>query len=127
MARQAMRKAVNAQRISRHRAILVFCLVTSISASPVSSQQEHFDNRILDQKITLQLKNVTLMNALSTLSVIHRVPIGIEYSSADQNEPKLVLETESSSLNEILDSIVKHEPLYRWEARRWCYKFRARS
>lgn len=95
--------------------VLVFCLVMSICAQANLSQQAGFDAPILDQKITLELNNVTLMKAISTLSVIHRVPIGIEYSSADQNEPKLVLETENSSLNEILDSIVKQEPLYRWE------------
>jgi hypothetical protein len=98
----------------RFTIVLVFCLLMSISAHARSSQQD-FEDRILGQKIKLHLNKVTLMNGLSTLAVIHRVPIGIEYSSADQNEPKLVLNTENSSLNEILDSIVKQEPLYRWE------------
>ena len=39
---------------------------------------------------------------------------GIEYSAEDKNEPKLYVEG-SSSLKEILDSIVKQEPLYRWD------------
>jgi hypothetical protein len=41
----------------------------------------------------LHLKDETLMYALSTLSVDHRVPIGIEYSSHDKNEPKINLES----------------------------------
>jgi hypothetical protein len=94
---------------------LVFCLIISITAHPNNTQQLNTDDGILGQKIKVKLNNVTLMNALSTLSVIHRVPIGIEYSSADQNEPKLVLEVENGSVQEILDSIIEQEPLYRWE------------
>ena len=45
------------------------------------------------------------MNALSTLAVVHRVPIGIEYSSMDQNEDKLDLDSGAVSLKEILDSM----------------------
>jgi hypothetical protein len=55
------------------------------------------------------------MYALSTLSVNHRVPIGIEYSLADKNEPKLNLDIDRGTLREALDSIVIQEPLYRWE------------
>jgi hypothetical protein len=55
------------------------------------------------------------MHVLSTLAVLHRVPIGIEYSLADQNEPKLAIESKDRPLREILDLIIKQEPLYRWE------------
>jgi len=79
------------------------------------TSQQNFEERLLSRKIELHLKEATLMEVLSTLAVIHRVPIGIEYSLVDQNESKLVVESKKDSLKAILDSIVKQEPLYRWE------------
>ena len=73
------------------------------------------ENSLLSQRLELDLRKATLMHALSTLAVKHRVPIGIEYSPADKNEEKLDLVIENGSLREVLDSIVKQEPLYRWE------------
>lgn len=95
--------------------IFVFCVVISTSAHSGPALQQDSDERLLDQKIELHMNDVTLMHVLSTLSVIYRVPIGFEASAADRNEPKVVLESDKSSLKEILDSIVKQEPLYRWE------------
>ena len=95
--------------------ILILCLAMSINAS--SGLTLHSSERLLTRKIELHLKEATLMYVLSTLEVVHRVPIGIEYSLADQNEPRLVVESKNDSLKEILDSIVKQEPLYRWEVR----------
>lgn len=93
--------------------ILILCLVMSINASSGLTLQS--SERLLSRQIEIHLKEATLMNVLSTLEVVHRVPIGIEYSLADQNEPRLVVESKNDSLKEILDSIVKQEPLYSWE------------
>ena len=93
----------------------IFCLVVLLIALPRVASPQTINNAILSQRIELHLRKVTLMHALGVLSVEHRVPTGIEYAAEDTNEPKLYLETGSSSLKEILDSIVKQEPLYRWE------------
>jgi hypothetical protein len=95
--------------------ILILCLMTSINASSGAALQQNTEQIVLSRKIELHLKEATLMHVLSTLAVIHRVPIGIEYSLADRNEPKLGIESKNDSLRAILDSIVKQEPLYRWE------------
>lgn len=94
--------------------IFALCLLmsTNVYSGPTLQESQDF---LLDQRIGLHMKDATLMYVLSTLSVEHRVPIGFEGSAADQNEPKLVLESANNSLKEILDSIVKQEPLYRWE------------
>jgi len=94
--------------------IFALCLLISITAYSGATSQDSQES-LLDQRIDLHMADATLMHVLSTLSVTHRVPIGFEDSAADQNEPKLVLETANGSLKEILDSIVKQEPLYRWE------------
>ena len=96
-------------------AISILFLMISISASSGPTSQRNSEDDLLIRKIDLHMKGATLMHALSTLAVIHRVPIGIEYSLADQNEPKLFLESEHDSLKQVLDSIIKQEPLYRWE------------
>lgn len=95
--------------------ILIFCIVPGLSAGPGSASRQVAEPDILGQRIALHLREETLRSALSALSVEHRVPIGIEYSLADGNEPKLNLETERATLKQVLDSIVKQEPLYRWE------------
>jgi hypothetical protein len=95
--------------------ILVFCLLPSLSSNARPALRQAMEQHILSQRIKLHLKKDTLMYALSTLSVEHRVPIGIEYSRDDRNEPKLNLERDHATLKEVLDSIVKQEPLYRWE------------
>jgi hypothetical protein len=95
--------------------ILVLCLVMSINATSGPILHQNSADRLLSRKIELHMKEATLMHVLSTLAVVHRVPIGIEYSSADQNDSKLVVESKNDSLKAILDSVVKQEPLYRWE------------
>lgn len=102
--------------MKKYRAIGVFviCIMMWVSAfaGPICQSA---DNAALNQKLTLHLNKVTLMHALSTLAVTHRVPIGIEYSPADRNEPKLVLEIQDGSVKEILNLIVRQEPLYHWQ------------
>jgi hypothetical protein len=93
--------------------ILGLFLTMSIGVSAYPTQQPDSHEARLDQKIDLDLKNATLMYALSTLSVSHRVPNGIQYAAEDRNEPKL--ELKGGTLQEILDSIVIQEPLYRWQ------------
>jgi ribosomal protein L24 len=95
--------------------VAVCCVTMFFTAHAKPTRPQYSEDPILSQKIKLHLSNVTLLNALSRLAVVHRVPIGIEYSQADTNEPKLDLETGDASLKEILDSIIKQEPLYRWE------------
>jgi len=94
--------------------IFALCLLMSISAFSGPTSQDS-QERLVDQRIELHMADATLMHVLSTLSVNHRVPIGFESSAADQNEPKIVLESANGSLKRILDSIVKQEPVYRWE------------
>jgi len=65
--------------------------------------------------VELYLKNETLSYALGLLSVEHRVPIGIVNSLEDTGQAKLNLEFDDGTVKEILNTITKQEPLYRWE------------
>ena len=95
--------------------LVVLCLVLSLSAGFKTRAERPVQDPLLDQKVELHLRKVTFMQVLGTLAVDRRIPTGIEYSPQDQNDEKMTLETDGSSLREILDSIVKQEPLYRWE------------
>jgi hypothetical protein len=70
---------------------------------------------ILALRITVHLSKATMILVLNTLSVEHRVPIGIERSPAHNDDEKLNLDFDGGTLKEVLDSIVQQEPLYRWE------------
>jgi len=91
-----------------------FTVLLPVSCAPLAVGQSHLQN-LLNQQIKMHLKGETLMFVLGTLELEHRVPIGIEYSLADKNEPKIVIDVDHGTLKEVLDSIVEQEPLYRWE------------
>ena len=71
----------------------------------------------LDRPIELHLHKATLMLVIGTLSVHQNVPIGIEFSATETNEPKLEIDVKSAPLVEVLNLIVKQEPTYVWELR----------
>ena len=96
--------------------LAVLCLLLSLSAGfPATAERRVVQDPLLDQNVELHLSNTTFMHVLGTLAVFKRIPTGIEYSPQDTNDEKMTLDTDGSPLREILDSIVKQEPLYRWE------------
>jgi hypothetical protein len=57
------------------------------------------------------------MLVLGMLSVEKDVPIGIEFSTNEKNEPKLEIDVKNAPLVEVLNLIVQQEPTYVWEFR----------
>jgi hypothetical protein len=57
------------------------------------------------------------MLVLGTLSVEKDIPIGIEFSSNEKNEPRLNIDVKKAPLVEVLNLIVQQEPAYVWELR----------
>jgi hypothetical protein len=72
-------------------------------------------SEILDQRIEMQVINGTLLQALSTLAVNNRVPIGFEPCLCSRDPGDLTVDR-TASLREILDLIVRQRPSYRWQA-----------
>ena len=93
---------------------VLFTVLSPLSCERLTLGQPHGQN-LLNQQIEMHLKSESLMLVLGTLEVDHRVPIGIEYSLADKNEPKISIDVDHGTLKDVLDSIVEQEPLYRWE------------
>jgi hypothetical protein len=57
------------------------------------------------------------MLVLGMLSVEQDIPIGIELSAVEKNEPNLDIDVTNTPLVEVLNLIVQQEPAYRWELR----------
>lgn len=101
------------------RTILAICLVYSLTGLmfffPIKNWGQSKQNDLKDKLIELHLQNVTLLYALSTLSVDYQIPIGFEKSLSDKDEQKINLEIVDGKLQDVLDSIIKQEPQYKWE------------
>jgi len=71
----------------------------------------------LDKPIELCLHKATLMLVINMLSLEENIPIGIEFSANEKNEPKLEIDVSKVPLVEVLNLIVQQEPAYMWELR----------
>lgn len=95
----------------------VCCYVIALILTPAYCFGQSAEADLTGQPVKLHLTNATLIYALSTLSVDHRVPIGLEYSAADKKGFTLNIEIKDGTLKDALDLIVEQEPAYRWEVR----------
>jgi hypothetical protein len=86
-----------------------------ISGAPASGQIQ--PNNMIEQRIELHVNQGTLLQALSTLSVDKRVPIGFEPALGHKHEHNLNIDADNATLRDVLDRIVQQEPGYKWEVR----------
>lgn len=70
----------------------------------------------LDTRVDLHVQNGTIMFTLNQLGE-KGIPIGIEFSTIEKNEPRLNIDVEKATLLEVLNLIVQQEPTYVWELR----------
>ena len=77
----------------------------------------------LDRPIDLRLNKATLMLVLGMLSVEKNIPIGIEFTVNEKNEPKLNIDVSKAPLVDVLNLIVQQEPAYVWELREGVINF----
>lgn len=97
--------------------LLCYLAIVLMLSSPYSFAQSSKED-LTSQPITIRLTNATLIYALGRLSMDHRIPIGIEYSSDDKKEPVLNIDTRNGgTLGDVLNLIVEQVPIYRWEVR----------
>lgn len=95
-------------------ATAVMCLVIMSQAS--ASSQKTTTN-LLEQRITLHIKQGTFLYALSTLCVDYRIPIGFEPAVGHKAQYHLNIELENATLDNVLNEIVGQETGYKWELR----------
>lgn len=96
---------------------LLRCLPLLVVLTPIVCHAQEAQVLTLDKPIDLRLNNATLMLVLGMLSVEKDIPIGIEFSANEKNEPKLNIDVTKAPLVEVLNLIVQQEPAYVWELR----------
>ena len=75
------------------------------------------EHELLSRSVTLHLSGATLTSALAKLAGDYEIPIGLERALADDDGVRLEINVEARPLSEVLETIVKQEPAYRWELR----------
>jgi len=93
-------------------AIIGLLLISENSASAQTTR-----GNLLEQRITLHIKNDTFLYALSTLCVDYGIPIGFELSLGHKAQYHLNIDLENAALDDVLNEIVGQERGYRWELR----------
>jgi hypothetical protein len=63
----------------------------------------------------MHVSHATLIYTIGRLTLDHRIPVGLEKSSTHKDEAKVNIDLDGGTLREVLDSIVRQEPTYRWE------------
>jgi hypothetical protein len=89
-------------------AVLIFLLFQSYFG-----QTQNED--ILDKKINVVVKKGTLYQVCAQFGSLEGIPIGFEGGIGMDMGAGKIIEIESGTLREILDSIIKQEPDYKWE------------
>lgn len=94
---------------------IVFFLCISMELPICHAQTTASTNSsLIERRVQLHLKDGTFLQALSKLSVDHRVPIGFEPMLGHKDEHDLNIDVDNASLKNVLDMIVEHRD-YRWE------------
>lgn len=96
---------------------LVACAIVAATLCADYSSAQAPEQEIANRTLSLHMDDAYLMRVLSTLSVDHRVPIGLEVADDDADEPKLSIDINNAPLKDVLDLITRQYPAYRWEVR----------
>lgn len=85
--------------------------------SGISASGQRTTANLLEQRVTLHIKQGTFLYALSTLCVDHSIPIGFEPALDHKARYHLNIDLEKATLEDTLNEIVGQETGYRWEMR----------
>lgn len=97
--------------------LLAFLALFSHGMPTLVNAQQQPPMLTLDRPIELHVRQATLMLVVDMLSVQKDIPIGIELSANEKNEPKLGIDVKKAPLVEVLNLIVQQGPAYVWEFR----------
>jgi hypothetical protein len=99
------------------RAMLAAAVMVLIIISGTSVFGQTTTDNLLEQRITLHIKQSTFLYALSALCVDYRIPIGFELAVGHKAQYHLNVNLENATLENVLNEIVGQETGYRWELR----------
>ncbi len=76
---------------------------------------QQLDAELLKRRVTLHVKEGTLLEALERLAGKESIPISREISQSDFVAHNINVDLDKTPLKEVLDSVVLAEPSYRWK------------
>lgn len=98
----------------RHLLFLIHAVMALVLyAGPTLCQTPSDD--LLKQRLTLKVDDVPFITVLATLSVEHKIPVGLELGTVSYDEVRRSINVANASLEQILNLISGHWPAYRWE------------
>jgi len=98
-------------------ATLATAMMGLLIISETSASGQTPRGNLLEQRITLHIKQGTFLYALSTLCVDYSIPIGFEPALGNKAQYHLNVDLENATLEDVLNEIVGQETGYRWELR----------
>jgi len=105
------------RRFKRPLAYAFFCtlsLACWIACSQVCFAQQ-LEGDLLSRRVTLQVKNGSLLEALGRLAGQEAIPIGWELSQDDVVKHDINVDVEKTPLKDVLDLLIVSDPSYCWK------------
>lgn len=72
---------------------------------------------LLKQRLTVKLEDVPFITVVATLSLDHRIPIGLELGTFSYDGVRRNFDATDKTLKEILNLICQYWPAYTWEVK----------
>jgi len=95
--------------------INIFFVAVCLSAYGSACLGQSTDDNILQRRVSLRVKEGTMMEALDRLSGEQSVPIGWEVTLNDFVKHDIDVDLRNTALKDVLDYLMIAEPSYRWK------------
>lgn len=100
--------------LNRNWIKFIFLLVILSSGSTALSAQEVKD-RLLEKKVSLHVKDATLIYVLDTLAQDYEIPVGLSVSPGEEYPKNLNIDIENGTLNDVLEAVMRQQSIYHWD------------
>src|SRR5215510_13929004 len=107
------------RRGNRPALACAFLSVSLLASGWIFGAQAFFaqqsEEELLKRRVTLHVKDGTLLEALDRLAGEEKIPIGWELSQNDLVNHNINIDLKKASLKEVLDQLVLADPSYQWK------------
>jgi hypothetical protein len=101
-------------RVLSNASLTIFFLAAFLHFCATACVGQQLDDDLLKRRVTLHVKDGTLLEALDRLANQEAIPIGWEVSQNDVVKHDLNFDFEKTPLKDVLDHVALADPSYRW-------------
>ena len=102
-------------RMLSNATLTIFFLAAFLLSCATACVAQQLDDDLLRRRVTLHVKDGTLLEVLDRLAKQEAIPIGWEVSQNDIVKHDLNVDFENAPLKDVLDRVVLEDPSYRWK------------